>query len=183
MTKQAIRKHMRVKRLAIDPALKMHWDADLSRQLIAQIKSTKAQTVHSYLPMPEEIQLWPVLQYCLDEGLAVQVPKILPHGRLQSLVLNTLDELAPADFGTQLPRFEVKTDTEPDLIICPGLAFTSAGDRLGYGGGYYDRFLSEHFAAKSIAALYPFQLLNELPVEPSDERVHLLLTAQNKKSD
>lgn len=183
MTKQAIRKQMRAKRLAIDRDLKILWDADLSRQLIAQIKSTKAQTIHSYLPMPEEVQLWPVLEFCLKENIQVQVPKILPHGKLQSLVLRALDELKPAGFGTQLPWYEVEADTKPDLIICPGLAFTSTGDRLGYGGGYYDRFLSQHYEAKRIAALYPFQLLNELPVESSDERMHLLLIAQNEKSD
>jgi 5-formyltetrahydrofolate cyclo-ligase len=53
----------------------------------------------------------------------------------------------------------------------PGLAFTKAGDRMGYGGGFYDRFLSKEPEHTAIALAYPFQLLETMPVESTDRRI------------
>ena len=66
---------------------------------------------------------------------------------------------------------------EVDCWICPGLAFTRAGDRLGFGGGWYDRFLSAAKpGSRSFAVAYPFQIVDELPVGPLDIRLNEVLT-------
>ena len=65
------------------------------------------------------------------------------------------------------PKDSCEKAPAPDLLLVPGVAFTDTGNRLGYGGGFYDRFLKEH-PCKTIGIGYDFQLLKELPTEEHD---------------
>jgi len=175
MTKEALRKELRAQRKALDPAQKAQWDADINRQLIDFVLSQEARVVHCFLPMPEEVQLAEFLDFCLSTTIKVQVPKMMADGNLESLILSDLRSLKPAEFGTWLPKVEIPTQIEPDLIICPGLAFDSFGNRIGYGGGYYDRFLAEVHDALRIGLAYPFQLVPEVPIAKSDQKMDFLI--------
>lgn len=74
-------------------------------------------------------------------------------------------------------RYEMPRADEVDVWICPGLAFTQAGDRIGFGGGWYDRFLAAaRPGARKLGVAYRFQLLDELPTEPHDLRLDEIIT-------
>ncbi len=178
MLKEELRKALRLQRKQLDAQQKAKWDTSIIEQLIALVANQEAKVIHCYLPMKEEIQLGPFLEDCLAKGLEVQVPKILEGGHLESLLLLSLDNLKAAPFGTWLPAEEIPAEQEAEIIICPGLAFTENGNRLGYGGGYYDRFLAEKTEALRIGACYPFQLVAEIESSDLDQSMDLLLIAE-----
>ena len=79
-------------------------------------------------------------------------------------------------FGKDGPGIssEIQVSTAP--ILVPGMGFTENGVRLGKGGGYYDRYLETHPGHKTIALAYEFQILHELPAEPYDKSVDMIVT-------
>ena len=116
-------------------------------------------------------------------GKRVVVP-YCESGQLELFQLTSFDELAPAMMGVLEPKPELRrhldrkiNPTEPDLIIAPGLAFDRRGGRLGYGKGYYDRFLHQIRAdATKLAVCFECQLFAEIPVLPHDIRMELVVT-------
>jgi 5-formyltetrahydrofolate cyclo-ligase len=145
-------------------------------QLINLIKEQKAKVVHSFLPMGKELNHTPVIEFCLANQITVITTKTLPKSTLQHLVLADLNDLENGVFGTKYPRNAKEWTGTYDLIIVPGLAFDSDGNRLGYGGGYYDAFTKNHPRSWKVAVAFPFQLVNRVPVEQFDQKVDSVLT-------
>jgi 5-formyltetrahydrofolate cyclo-ligase len=90
------------------------------------------------------------------------------------------DPLHPTDYGPREPARRVPVDPSAvDVVITPGLAFDRRGHRLGYGGGYYDRYLARlHPAAARVGIAFSVQLVDELPVESVDQPVDVIVTDQ-----
>src|SRR5690606_13105140 len=106
-------------------------------------------------------------------------PKSLPKRQLVHLRLRSLDDLEPGIFGTQHPKGDEAYSGPFDLIIVPCLACDRNGFRLGYGGGYYDTFLSQYPDAFTVGIIYPFQRFDVLPVEAHDIPLRKVLIADN----
>lgn len=104
----------------------------------------------------------------LNSKVTVVTPKTLPNRKLQHLTLKSLDEVEKGVFGTSHPANTKEYLGEYDLIIVPGLAFNDANHRLGYGGGYYDNFLTQHPLAFKLGICYAFQNVEYIPMEPHD---------------
>lgn len=127
-----------------------------------------AKTVHSYLPMGREVNILPLLEWCLENEIRVYSPKTLPDRELKHYEFTGTHNLANGVFGTRYPVSDKDYKGMFDIIIVPGLAFTKDGKRLGYGGGYYDSFLIRHKSALSIGVCYFEQVLEDLPTEKHD---------------
>lgn len=130
-----------------------------------------------YAPLPHEVNLLPLLREYPSHRYAF--PRCLPGRKLLfHLVSRPEEELVPGAWGIPAPRPSLP-DVPPehiDILIVPGVAFTPGGKRLGYGGGYYDRFLPLCTRAIFIALAFPEQILPELPTESHDWPIpHLLL--------
>jgi 5-formyltetrahydrofolate cyclo-ligase len=121
-----------------------------------------------YLPMGSEINIKPFIQHLLNQNIKVVSPKTLKNRELQHLELSSLEELENGIFGTMHPTNSTEYKGNYDLVIVPGLAFDSGNYRLGYGGGYYDKFLEQHPAAFKIGICYPFQKMASVPKEAHD---------------
>lgn len=91
--------------------------------------------------LPEEFPLWPILRLRLSKELPVALPRV--EGRsMEFHSISSMDDLSPGVMGILEPQGGT-LETEGILLV-PGLAFSTSGDRLGYGGGYYDRYLRSH---------------------------------------
>lgn len=167
--KTEIRRSMALKRHAMEEDLKAQLDLTFCRKLLQIIERRKAQIVHTYLPMGDEIDLYPLIQELIDKGIKVICPRTMKKPQLEHRELLSLDALNEGVFGTSYPDGPLFYG-DPDLVIVPGLAFDKQGTRLGYGGGYYDRFLADSKAYK-VAACYPFQMIEKVPSEEWDVRV------------
>ena len=112
-------------------------------------------------------------------GAIIAYPRVLGGGRM-SLHVATPGELVPGIHGIAEPdeHLPVLDAATLDLVIVPGLAFDALGHRLGFGGGYYDRLLSSTRQALRVGVCHHFQILDDVPVEPHDERLDLVVHAQ-----
>lgn len=159
---------MTAERDSLDASAKKGYDEWICNQLLSLVIQHEFRTVHAYLPIRSEIDIMPFIKELLDMKMDVFTSRTLEDGQLQHLHLNSLDELVPGKFGVPYPA-----QAEPyyglfDLIVVPGLAFDQAHNRLGYGGGYYDRFLKENPMSYKLGIAYPFQVAKTLPCEAHD---------------
>ncbi len=136
-----------------------------------------AKTVYGYLPYNQEVRTVPILQRALNDGKQVAVPKIYGD-TMRFLYLTDLSQVEKNAMGIPEPvADEPVAEDKTALVLMPGVAFTKTGDRMGYGGGFYDRFLSAEPQHPTIALCYDFQIVESLPTEEFDIPVDLVLWA------
>ena len=131
-------------------------DSWLTQHLLSSVAYQKAQVIATYLSMPHEVSTAAFIKQAQLDGKRVLVPKTYGQGRM---IFVDYDEsrLQKSSFGLMEPISEEAVEkTEIDLIHVPGVVFNSQGFRIGYGGGYYDRYLTD-FAGASISSIYSFQ--------------------------
>jgi len=182
MTKPQIRERMRVLLTSMVPQDHEHRSDLVCRQIMALPAWTAAQTVQVFAPLPFEIDIAPVAIDALAAGKRVYVPRVdwATRTMVPALVTNWSADLLPDRHGLLNPRpdLPVLPLAELNVLLVPGLAFDRQGNRLGRGGGFYDRLLSDPaFRASSIGICYATQLLNpgEIPTEPGDRKVEMVV--------
>lgn len=132
-----------------------------------------------YLSKGSEPDTWKILDRALAEGKEVYAPRCLDgKGAMAFYRVRSQKELVPGRFGLLEPNpqelFPVR-ETADALCLVPGLSFDEEGYRLGYGKGYYDRFLTEHHVM-TVGLCYGELLLPKLPRGPYDRQVNCLVT-------
>ena len=136
----------------------------LNQHLLSSAAYQKAQVIATYLSMPHEVSTAAFIKQAQLDGKRVLVPKTYGQGRM---IFVDYDEsrLQKSSFGLMEPTSEEAVDkTEIDLIHVPGVVFNSQGFRIGYGGGYYDRYLADYTGA-SISTIYAVQQAEFLPAQ------------------
>ncbi|QLB49270.1 5-formyltetrahydrofolate cyclo-ligase [Streptococcus sanguinis] len=131
-------------------------DSWLTQRLLSSAAYQEAHVMATYLSMPHEVSTAAFIKQAQLDGKRVLVPKTYGQGRM---IFVDYDEsrLQKSSFGLMEPTSEEAVEkTEIDLIHVPGVVFNSQGFRIGYGGGYYDRYLAD-FTGASISSIYSFQ--------------------------
>ena len=173
--KKALREFMLKRRLNFDSIEKENYDTWICSVLEEKIDAINAKKIHAYIPMGAEINIKPLLERLIEKGLTVVTPKTLPKPNLENRVLSSFNDLEKGVFGTSHPATKIEYTGGFDFIIIPGLAFDSNNFRLGYGGGYYDTFLTQHPTAFKQGIFYPFQEVIEVPTEEHDVQLNNIL--------
>ena len=177
MDKTALRAVIRAKKQALTTAQIEKTSAALAEMLYAHPYWQEAKTVCGYLSYNQEVRTGPILRRALSEGKTVAVPKIM-DGEMRFVVLDDLENVAEGYRGIPEPvAGEPVCNDETALVLLPGLAFDAAGNRLGYGGGFYDRYLAAHRGHKTVALCYDFQMVAKLPTEEFDVPADVVLSA------
>jgi 5-formyltetrahydrofolate cyclo-ligase len=171
MDKLALRARMRMVRDMVDDHLMR------SVQLWAKVAELdayrRAGSVMAFVGFNGEPDTDPLFARLAAEGKRLLLPRVEPSG---IVAVDGNSPLVPSNFGVQEPTGPPVGLGEIDLVIVPGLAFTHHGDRLGYGQGYYDRFLPTVPAA-SIGVCFTDQLVDEMPLTEHDVRVGTVVSA------
>lgn len=165
--KAELRRYMQARRDELNAAVKEGYDRIMCERLERLVQQKGARVVHSYLPMGSEINIIPLLDKLLLEGITIVTPKALKGRKIKNLALHSLEDLEEGIFGTRHPAHDEEFTGQIDLFILPGLAFDKHNYRLGYGAGYYDTLLKTQNGYK-VGICYPFQLVDKLPVEEHD---------------
>ena len=148
----------------------------LSQAVLANVQNLKlfqsAKAVGAYMPLPDEVDVSPLFR-CPEKQIFI--PAFDELGGSYRLA-KFCPEMRKGKFGILEPANPVwAAPDELDLILVPGMAFDHNGNRLGRGGGFYDRLLPQYHAIRS-GICFDFQLLAKIPNEPHDIRMDLLLT-------
>lgn len=152
--------------------------AALRALLVPRLAKGTGMNIAIYAPLPHEVDLLPLLREYPQHHFAF--PRCLRQHRMSfHRVRNPGTELKPAALGIPAP-IDGLPEIPPekvDLIIVPGVGFTLTGERLGYGGGYYDRYLPLCVHAQVLALAFPEQIENTLPTGEHDFPIPTVLTA------
>ena len=175
--KKKLRKQMLFKRAKLDKQKRKKYDQWICQSVWEIICNHGFKNVHCFLPMGTEINIFPLIEKMLNENMTVITPKTFSKRRLQNLILKSLNELEKGVFGTSHPANAKEFFGQYDLIIVPGLAFNDANFRLGYGGGYYDNFMVKYPLAYKLGICYPFQKVEQIPLESNDVKLDDVLFA------
>lgn len=155
------------------------WSSEISSRILASPEYQRSSRIVLYSSIGKEVRADSIFDHALRSGRAVFFPKIQAK-HLVLIRVQSTSELRPGRFGISEPSGEeaVPPVDVDDAVVCvPGLAFTPNGQRLGRGGGYYDRLLSTISPQASLLGLaYSFQLLDRLPESDGDRRVDLVFT-------
>lgn len=165
--------------------LSSEWVKSKSQQIVLNLQSLPefqgARTVHCYVSWRNEVHTHDLISNMLREGRQVVVPVVdLANRTLLHSAIRTFDDLKPGAFGILEPPKENLQKilfNELDLVIVPGVAFDLSGHRIGFGGGYYDNFLT-HVTATKIALTYQFQIVEKIPIRKEDQRVDILVSEE-----
>ena len=161
--KSELRKQVLQEMKAIPREQKQSIDQALTEGLLQHPFYQEANTIATYLSFPHEFQTQELIEQALKDGKKVLIPKTYPKGRMGFVVYDP-QQLVKTSFGLLEPQgdLEVVDASQIDLIHVPGLAFTTEGYRIGYGGGYYDRYL-KHFSGHTLSTIYPCQIQDFIP--------------------
>ena len=173
--KAELRKKILQEMKTLSQEQKQAMDQVLTERFLQHPFYQEAKTIATYLSFPHEFQTQELIKRMLKDGKKVLIPKTYPKGRMEFVVYHP-QQLVKTSFGLLEPQgdLEVVEPSQIDLIHVPGLAFTREGYRIGYGGGYYDRYL-EHFAGHTMSTIYPCQV-QEFNSENHDIPVQEVLT-------
>lgn len=128
----------------------------------------QAKSIYGYLPYNQEVRTVPMLRQAQLDGKRVAVPKVYGD-TMKFLWLDDLTAIAPGYCQIPEPVADSpEADDETALVLMPGLAFDPDGHRLGYGGGFYDRFLAEQPQHPTLALCYDFQMFDHLNTDAHD---------------
>jgi len=137
----------------------------------------RAETVYGYLPYNQEVRTVPMLEQAIRDGKRVAVPKVYGE-EMKFIYITDFSQVEKGYAGIPEPIADEPVANDPHaLVLMPGLAFTKTGDRMGYGGGFYDKFLSREPQHPTVALCYGFQIVEKLPTEEHDVPVDLVLWA------
>ena len=177
MDKAALRKQIREQKRAMTEAQIVDASARLGA-LFAECPAYKAaKTIYGYLPYNQEVRTVPMLERALQEGKRVAVPKVYGE-EMKFIYISDLSAVEKGYAGIPEPVADEPVADDPTaLVLMPGLAFDKEGHRIGYGGGFYDRFLAEEPNHPTVALCYDFQVLPKLETEEFDIPVDCVLWA------
>ncbi len=149
----------------------------LGEMLVKTPAYQQAKTLYGYLPYNQEVRTTAMLARALKEGKRVAVPKVFGD-EMKFIYITDLTGIEKGYCGIPEPiANEPVADDPTALVLMPGLAFTKAGDRMGYGGGFYDKFLAQEPNHPTVALCYDFQIVAQLPTQEHDIPVDLVLWA------
>lgn len=178
--KNVIRKQMKQLRADMTRTERFEKSMQIFEQLITVPEFKRADKIYTYVSMDNEIDTIMLIDYSLSLEKRVFVPRV--SGRdMEFYEISDISELSPGYMGIYEPDINGK---EPDysksgFMCMPGLAFDRSYNRIGYGGGFYDRYLSVENKLYKAALAYEAQLLESIPAQDSDVRPDMIVTEEN----
>lgn len=172
LKKEALRKQMIKKRSSLSKKEKKIKDQSIYNQVINDKDYMTANSVFLFLSFGSEINTKPIVEHALDHNKRVFLPKVVGN-HLELFEIENFENLDRSKYGILEPNAYCQGigNCGIDFILMPGLAFDPSGGRVGYGGGFYDRYVSSLPNYKDIpkvAIAYDFQIVDEVPMSKFD---------------
>ncbi len=176
MTKKEIRRIVKERRSLLLPEQETTASGAILSFLVSLPEYRETDTVYCYVDYNHEVQTWPVMERAMADGKQVAVPRV--DGKsMDFYYITSKTDLESGYFGIMEPKAGLPVaSTQEALFIMPGVAFDRSHHRVGYGGGFYDRYLERMPGLKTAAVAYECQIFEAVPFEPFDIRPEILIT-------
>ena len=173
--KKAWRDEMRQKRDSLSPE-QIGQAAEGFLNCLTQLKEfQEAEWIYSFVAIGSEPDTIYMIPEFMKQGKRVEVPKVEGQ-EIEFYEIKSIKDCRPGAYGILEPASYQAPVDEPGFILIPGLAFDREGNRLGYGGGFYDRYLQKHSGFTSAALAYEFQIADRIPRQEHDQTVDYIVT-------
>ena len=187
MTKKEMRKKMLSLRDSLSEKERREKSREIAKRLFTLEEFQKAEVVLSYQSFRSEVETTEMNQKIRESGKSLYLPKTYADRKEMAIYRVYSDaDLIPGYHGILEPQEKeplteklVSLKPEKVLMLMPGAAFDDKGNRIGYGGGYYDRYLESHPQLHTLALAFDMQVLFEVPAEEQDIKPQLLVTETN----
>ena len=177
MDKKTLRASIRAQKRAMTEEMIVEKSEKLGQLFRMSESYQKADSIYGYLPYNQEVRTVAMLEQAIRDGKRVAVPKCYGD-EMRFIWMDDLSQVEKGYCGIPEPIQDAPVADDPDaLVLMPGLAFTAQGQRIGYGGGFYDKFLAKEPNHPTLALCYSFQMVDEIPVEEFDKPVDCVLWA------
>lgn len=174
--KNEIRDRVKLCRQAISGEQEAEWNDAILKKVLSLKTVRQAFCVYCYVSFRHEAGTEKLIASLLEMGKYVAVPKVVGK-KLVFYALSGKHDLEPGVMGILEPKEDCLRICDLCApVIVPGIAFDREGHRVGYGGGYYDRFFEEEPDHERLAIAYPFQIFDAVPFEPHDKGMDQVIT-------
>lgn len=181
--KKFLRKKIILQRKNLSIEKRKFFSQKIVKKFLATEIYKNSSAIMAYIPMTEEVQLQEFFFDAFDRKKICAIPFTVEKGIMKPVIFENFDSLEVGEFKILTVKKDFRKFIDEkifDCVIVPGVAFDVCGKRLGMGGGYYDRFLKLAENAKKISLAFDFQILENIPTEPHDIPVDLILTEKRE---
>jgi len=175
-SKDACRERLKRIRGELDAGQRCQFDTSIRQRLLALPQLRAAGAVFIFISYGSEVDTHRCIEELLHVGKRIAVPRILDQQTMIAVPFDSWESLQPEQMGILTPRTREPVASPIEVCITPGLGFSPAGRRLGYGRGYYDRWFSTHPPLFKVAPAYECQILQDLPWDETDVPVDMIVT-------
>lgn len=177
--KQQLRDELLGRRRSLSQEFILTQSDKMAEHLYAWASYQQADTIMLFLSMPDEPRMIKIIEHAWQEGKTVCIPHMRQQfGVMDAAIIDNMNGLVRGRFNLLVPdptRLKLIDPELIDLIVVPGVAYDGAGNRLGMGAGYYDRFIPQAIKAVLIGAIWSSQMVDCVPSNQYDKPVHYLL--------
>ena len=176
--KTDLRSGFKSKRNEMPEHIKLNMDSEIQSRFLTLRQYAKCDTVFTYVSKELEVDTFAIIRAAWANGKKVAVPKCVENHQMDFYYIESMDDLEDGAFGVKEPivdKCKKVVDFSKGLCIVPGLSFDAEGYRLGYGKGYYDRFLSR-FGGYTVGLCYSNCIKWKLPHGKYDRAVDVIVT-------
>ncbi len=177
MNKQEVRQFFLAKRRQTDPALLALWSERIAAHILDYAAKHSPSVVLAYAAFRREPETEGVIRQLLQQGVCVGLPKCRAGGQMEAYAVADFNDLAPGRFGIlEPPSGQQLLPEDIDLVLVPGCGFGRDMSRIGYGGGYYDRYLPRCGRAALAGVSYACCVTDAVPSAACDVKMDFLIT-------
>lgn len=179
-SKKDIRRIIKEKRSSITEEERERLNQTIYNKAIDSEYYKNAKTIFIFISFNDEVDTLRIIKKSLEDGKMVCVPKVISKEEgMVAVRINDFKDMTLSNYGILEPKdtTNIVKENLVDLTFVPGLAFDKKGGRVGYGGGFYDRFMKNMKKdSKKIGLAYSFQVLDEVPMEKHDLFIDGIIT-------
>lgn len=178
--KKEIREALLNRRKNLDPDSVLELSGIIQRRIIESRIFMESSVIMAYIPIKNEVRTELIMNTGLSSGKTVLLPRVIDAERMEAVpVKNPDSDLRKGSMGIMEPHPSIPAfdPLSIDLVILPGVAFDRKGRRLGFGAGYYDRFITRlRKDCVLLAPAYGFQVLDHIPADDYDKPADMIVT-------
>ena len=177
--KKQLRKYMREIRSKVSS--RKEKEDCIWKHIFSLPQYNKCEDIFVYCSYNDEVNTISYISRCIAEGKKIALPKVegsIKNPKMNFYYIHSFDDLQQGVLGILEPKNNclLATPSSSTLMLLPGLAFDTLGGRIGYGGGYYDYYLSNHTMGTHIGICFEEQLIKKVPTEDTDKFVNMIVT-------